>query len=61
MKIKIQIDCDNAAFDAPTDFEIARILREIADQAEDHGVDGIKVIIRDVNGNQVGTVVIVED
>lgn len=59
MKVKIEIDCDNAAFaDAPPEFELGRILRDIADQGEDHGVDGIKVFIRDVNGNKVGTVTV---
>lgn len=59
----VKIDCGNAAFTDPRDgtvttdsaaSELARILREIADQL-DNGVDyGWFKTIRDINGNDVG-------
>ncbi len=59
----IKIDCSNDAFMGPRDThptyesaapELARILREIADQIEG-GVDyGWLQTIRDINGNDVG-------
>lgn len=51
--IIINIDCDNNAFDGEMlHSEVARILRKLADQAEDGLNDCTK--IRDVNGNRVG-------
>ena len=58
MKFIVEIDCDNAAFmnddSAPVNGqELARILRDIADKAENgQNVDGIT--LRDINGNSVG-------
>jgi hypothetical protein len=48
----VTIDCDNAAFGPAPDFEIVRILREIADRIDNRGivlnqVDGVL----DSNGN----------
>lgn len=52
----VKINCGNAAFeDAPTpDYEIARILRAIADKLEDDGSSGFYETIFDSNGNDVG-------
>lgn len=62
---KLTIEVDNDAFvehDYPTYTsagpELARILRRIADQVEGGGIDYTWYqIIRDVNGNDVGTYV----
>lgn len=53
MKFKLEIACDNAAFDVNLPgYEIARILREVAGKVElSHGAGGT---IRDINGNTVG-------
>lgn len=51
----VKFDTDNAAFEgASRDYEIARILRAIADKVEDKGCSGFFETIRDVNGNDVG-------
>lgn len=53
MKSTIEINCDNAAFSDCAGDEIARILRELADEIElDSEPDSC--ILRDVNGNRVG-------
>lgn len=50
---KIEIDTGNAAFeDEGKGYEIARILRDIADKVENGAESGIA---RDINGNKVGT------
>jgi hypothetical protein len=36
MKFKLEIACDNAAFDPDPAREVARILRNLADRCEDH-------------------------
>ena len=55
MKVKIEIKTDNAAFEDYTGSEVARILRELADN-----VDGESRItpqpLKDSNGNTVGKV-----
>jgi len=54
MNFSINIECDNAAFeDGDRNFEIARILREIANQIEAGDV-GKARDIWDSNGNIVG-------
>ncbi len=58
MKIKIDIDTSNAAFDDDNGgAEAARILRDLADRLEGSGVlaRSDTKILRDVNGNTVGT------
>jgi len=56
MKFKLEMKCDNAAFDVNLPgFEIARILREVAAKVELHDGGGITSRdIRDINGNTVG-------
>lgn len=50
---KLTIETDNAAFqDGEPAFEVARILREVADAMENGTNEGP---VRDVNGNRVGT------
>jgi hypothetical protein len=51
----IKIECDNAAFEDGNGggFELARILRRVADKVEAHGADyGVRIL--DSNGNHVG-------
>lgn len=52
---KLQIACENAAFE-DRDAELARILRELAQRIEagEH-LEGGGCIVRDINGNVVGT------
>lgn len=66
MRFKLEIECDNAAFDLPADDvvgdeccnEVARILRHVASEltSETGGgpPDAYTVILRDINGNKVG-------
>lgn len=49
----IVIETSGAAFDDAPASEIARILREMADRIESHG---LLPVPRDVNGNKCGTV-----
>ena len=54
MTVTISIQCENAAFEEPdSGRELARILRQLAEQFEDGQVPGT---LRDVNGNTVGEV-----
>lgn len=52
MKLTITINCGNAAFDPEPEFEVARILRDLADRIDSHGINAVS-FIRNVNGNQV--------
>ncbi len=53
MKITIEIQCDNAAFDPESAVEVSRILGELSNRV---GVNGItRRTLRDINGNSVGT------
>lgn len=48
---KVSFGTGNAAFDGTPAYEIARLLREIADRVEDGARQGT---LNDVNGNLVG-------
>lgn len=48
---ELRIDTGNAAFEDAPGVELARLLREIADQVEGSPVPRA---VRDANGNQVG-------
>lgn len=51
MTFKLQINCDNAAFDGDPNPELARILEYVALEVR----DGIPFgNVRDINGNKVG-------
>ena len=50
MKLKIEFDCDNAAFD-DLGTEVARILTVVADKAQAGYQYGV---CADINGNRVG-------
>jgi hypothetical protein len=51
MKLKLEVQCDNAAFGDAFEVELARILRVAADRIE-RGADRGNLL--DVNGNTVG-------
>jgi hypothetical protein len=51
MEFSLAIDCDNAAFENPR-AEIARILRELADDLENSDYSMFR--LSDINGNNVG-------
>lgn len=57
MTLRLIIDCDNAAFTDNGGKEVARILRKLADRADDCQVDDLdQTPAMDFNGNRVGTV-----
>jgi hypothetical protein len=51
MKLNIEINCENAAFEPEPGVECARILRKLADRLEKHVRD---YRLADYNGNVVG-------
>lgn len=58
MKLTIEIDCGNAAFEDSASTEVANILREYCDKIDGlgrGGIDGLELSLRDHNGNRVGT------
>ena len=57
MQITISINCDNAAFLPEPQSEIARILHVLADSVLRGGEPDV---IRDCNGNLVGTLVVTD-
>lgn len=58
MRAVIEVDMDNAAFEGENaGLELARILGDLAEHLKD---DVSNVVLRDVNGNRVGTCAILE-
>ncbi|MDP9192344.1 MAG: hypothetical protein M3P06_11655 [Acidobacteriota bacterium] len=56
MAVSIKFKTSNAAFEDGKGYEVARILRRIAQELEDSdGRSGSQVTIRDANGNTIGT------
>ena len=55
MDLLVHFNCDNAAFDDMPEFEVARILRHIADRIESGQATGLYQNAIDINGNIVGT------
>ena len=55
MDFRIDIVCNNAAFEDSASSEVARILRILADNIEAQGADPDHTFtIQDLNGNRVG-------
>ena len=54
MKFRLNLNCDNAAFDELPNHEIARILREAADRIEAGDLPAGYTNLHDINGNAVG-------
>lgn len=51
----VNISTDNAAFEDNAGFEVARILRKLADRVEDWpGANDFSIGLLDANGNKVG-------
>ena len=63
MKATLQINMDNAAFGERPATELARILRNMAQDVDEHCLQyaGDAVFAIDINGNSVGKLEIVED
>ena len=64
MKTQIEIRMDNAAFDeGGKGYELARILRDLADKVQEtHSFnENDDTKLRDGNGNTVGTVKFIDD
>ena len=60
MKAKIVIKMDNAAFGDCRGIELARILRVMADKFDNEDTfQGQELSARDINGNTVGSLVII--
>jgi hypothetical protein len=55
IQFRLQIACDNAAFEDNMGGELARILREVASRIERGEDCGSFVNVRDINGNVVGS------
>ncbi len=53
--ITININTTNQIFVEQGEQELARILRELADGIESGAIDEQGTIIRDLNGNRIGT------
>jgi hypothetical protein len=54
-KFELKFDTDNAAFDADNgNYEIARILRDIANNVEEGISHNVQYSVRDINGNKIG-------
>lgn len=54
----ITINTDNAAFADDEGFEVARILRGLADHIETSDELDAKKAVRDINGNTIGYLII---
>ena len=52
--VTIKISTANEAFDTPG-IEIARILRDLADKIDIDVTNGESILLRDINGNAVGS------
>ena len=63
MEANLKIKMDNAAFGEYANHELARILRELANDVNEHCLQyaGDAVFAIDINGNSVGKLEIAED
>jgi hypothetical protein len=63
MKVKIEFDCDNAAFADDFEFEVYAIMRRCADQVlySRHQREAGTHAVKDTNGNTVGKVSLIEE
>jgi hypothetical protein len=60
MKIIIEINMDNAAFEENPEVELARILAHMSERYKENNVYAFSRI-RDINGNTVGSATVIED
>lgn len=49
---KLKIEMENQAFSEDANYEVSRILKELADKIENRGID--TYVLHDINGNNVG-------
>lgn len=63
MKLLIEMDMDNAAFELAPGEEAARILRRRLPQIESIGANDVGTVfpLMDVNGNRVGQINVLDD
>lgn len=61
MKFRVEIDLGNAAFDDVAGNEIARILRQLAEEMQDVSAHPFFTYVRDFNGNRCGRVEIIKE
>lgn len=50
--VKLKIEMENQAFSEEPNYEVSRILKELADKIENRGID--TYVLHDINGNSVG-------
>ena len=58
MKIRIEINCDNAAFEDDPATEVERILKNLTGKLRLPGMEDLPLM--DINGNKVGTLTVEE-
>jgi hypothetical protein len=58
--LTITLNTDNEAFETHAEYEVARILRELADRIESGDIDDDGASIHDVNGNTIGQLTVEE-
>lgn len=63
MKVTIEINCDNAAFEDDPSLEVARILKDVCKKIDGHPnfSDGFSTALFDINGNEVGYLSVKEE
>jgi hypothetical protein len=62
MIVRVEINCDNAAFDDDAGVEVGRILRELATKLSSRGnIANDSLNLMDINGNVVGSCLVGED
>lgn len=59
-QITITINTSNEAFETHAEWELARILRELAKGIEGGSIDD-DIKLRDINGNEVGQLTVSDD
>jgi len=60
MKVQIEVQCDNEAFDANPTWELYRILKDYAETIRGVGIIS-EMALADINGNRVGSVIILDE
>lgn len=58
---KLTMNMDNAAFGECNGYELARILRDLADKVDGAQHDDDYWVAKDINGNTVGKLIISEE
>lgn len=63
MKLILRMDLDNAMFDPHVDAGVADVFESLVAIIDEgpYGIDSIPRIIKDINGNTIGTIDILKD